>query len=194
MSDAVKIKLSPEALAIVSRLGASKEILESIRKAMDYQNQLTVGHIVEKRLTGRGPYPVSQHRLGERSHLYRKSLRAAKATFSGQTVESSIGANVKYAGVHEFGAVIRHKARAGTVRLRTDNAGNLMRQPGKLGTRLAVFAKRSHKNARTVGFSGKAYSVTIPARAPITTGIQDRLEDYGRGVSERIVGDLEGTK
>ena len=185
-----RIELSAEARALVERMGSSAVVLDAIRRGMDFQNQLTLGEIVEKRLTGKGPYPVSEHRLGERSHLYRKSVRAAAAVVNGGTVESSIGANVVYAGIHEFGGVIAHAARKGNVRLRTDKAGNLQRR-GANG-KLATFAKRHNKYAKTVEYQGKAYTVRMPARAPITTGIESRLTAYGEGISREVVKAMEG--
>ena len=52
-----RIELSAEARALVERMGSSAVVLDAIRRGMDFQNQLTLGEIVEKRLTGKGPLP-----------------------------------------------------------------------------------------------------------------------------------------
>lgn len=76
--------------------------------------------------------------------------------------EAGIGTNLVYAAIQHFGGKIQRKGKAGTVRLRTDAKGNLLRQ-GKNG-KLAVFARQSHKRAVERSYQGKDYSITLPAR------------------------------
>lgn len=76
--------------------------------------------------------------------------------------EAGIGSNLVYAAIQHFGGKIQRKGKAGTVRLRTDAKGNLLRQ-GKNG-KLAVFARQSHKRAAERGYQGKDYAITLPAR------------------------------
>lgn len=75
---------------------------------------------------------------------------------------SQIGSNLVYAAIHHHGGTIQRKGKSGTVRLRTDAKGALLRQ-GKHG-KLAVFARRSHKRAAERHFEGKPYTITMPAR------------------------------
>lgn len=75
---------------------------------------------------------------------------------------SQVGSNLIYAAIHHHGGDIQREARSGTVRLRTDAKGALLRQ-GKNG-KLAVFARRSHKRAVDRSFEAKAYTIRIPAR------------------------------
>ncbi len=63
----------------------------------------------------------------------------------------TVGTNVPYAAIHQFGGTVQHAARSLRVRLRTV----------KGRTR---FAKDSHKRARTVWGTANAWSVTIPPR------------------------------
>lgn len=183
---ALEIKISDAAKALLGRIEDRAGLLRAIGREMDVQNQLTVGHLMAKRLHGKGPFPVSEHRLGEVSREYRNRLRASKAVVSGDTVQSAIGTSVKYGAIHEFGGTIKRVMLAGSVRLATDRRGNLLRQ-GKNG-KLAVFASAKRKTATTVAFAGgKRYEVTIPARAPITHGIRDRLPEIGVGVSNAII-------
>lgn len=186
MSAVVQFQISDAAKAILARMEDRKGVLRAVAREVDTQTQLTVGHITAKRLTGTGPFPVSEHRLGVRTGHLRRSLRGTSAVVEGDTVTSTIGSNVKYAGIHEFGGTIKRVLLAGSVRLATDRQGNLLRR-GRNG-KLAVFARKSRKSAQTVSFSGgKRYEITIPARAPITTGIQDRVPQIGAAVSRAII-------
>jgi phage gpG-like protein len=86
----------------------------------------------------------------------------------------SIGSSLLYAMVHQEGADIAHKARAGTVRLR------------KVGG-VARFAKKSHKKARTMAVNIGAYTVSIPARPYLGVSdkdkglLQTRVKDWIQG-------------
>lgn len=82
-----------------------------------------------------------------------------------------VGTNVRYAAIHQFGGTIKRAAYGGTVRLRTDRDGKLLRQ-GK-GGRLAVFAKDSHKRALERRFETGPYAVRIPARPFLGLGPAD---------------------
>jgi phage gpG-like protein len=191
MSATVQITISNEAAGLISRIADKRGLQSAIAREMDFQLNLTVGHIVKNRLRGHGPFPVEQHRLGERSHNLYRSLRASKCVIQGDTITGTIGTNVKYAAIHEFGGVIKRVTLAGSVRLATERRGNLIRQ-GPNG-KLAVFARQGRKTATTVPFAGgKRYEITIPARAPITTGIQDRAADIGAGVSRAIIAFWQG--
>jgi phage gpG-like protein len=191
MSNAYNIELTKEARDLINRLGTPDYILEGIRAALDVQNNLTLDHIREKRLTGKGPFPVAQHRLGERSKQYRKSARTSEAVISGTSVDGGIGANVVYAGIHETGKTIPRTTKPGKVRLRADRHGNLLGQ--RSNARLAVFARQGHKQVREVSYlGGRNYTIKIPARAPMTTGVQERIDATGKGVSQGIVDAWKG--
>lgn len=192
MSPEITITLSPEAEAVIARLGDDAGLLAAVARELDNQTQLTVGHIVKTRLRGKGPFPVEQHRLGERSHLLWKSLRGTKAVISGNAVTSSIGSNLAYAGIHEFGGTIHRKRSSGFVRLRTDARGNLLRQ-GANG-KLAIFAKKSHNRFESVRYQKGAYDIIIPARAPVRAGIADRLQEIGSALSAAIIKFWQGRK
>lgn len=186
MSDTITIEISGDAKAALERAADSRGVLMVVAKELAIQNDLTVSHLVQNRLTGRGPFDPSEHKLGERTHLLRRSARATKPVINGDSVESSIGSNVKYAGIHEFGGTIKRVLLAGSVRLATDRKGNLLRQ-GKNG-KLAVFARPSRKSVQTISFAGgKRYEITIPARAPFRTAIEDRRVATSTAISAAIV-------
>ena len=184
MSVAISIQLSPAAQKITAnlqKLPAQAALV--IAGAMDEANQFALANIVEKHLTGKGPFPVEENRLGERSHMLRNSARTAPAVVDGDKVISAIGSNVKYAGLHEFGGRITIPARKVKVRLRTNADGSLMRQLGQL----AIFAKKSHKRAKEIETQTEAYDVTMPARAPFRTGITEMAPRYSKSISAAII-------
>lgn len=184
----IEFEISDEAQALMRRIEDRPGMMRAIARTMDVQNHLTIAHISSARMRGNNnkPFPVSEHKLGIRSALLSKSIRATKSTVQGDTVTSSIGSNVKYAGIHEFGGTIKRVLLAGSVRLATDRQGNLLRR-GKNG-KLAVFARKSRKTATTVAYSGgKRFEVTIPARAPFRHGIADRQKEIGAAVSQSVI-------
>lgn len=187
----VSIEISANAQKVLARMEKFPAAMAAaMGRAMDQQNQLTVAHIQATRLSGKGPFPVAEHRLGEKTGRLRSSVHRTDAVVSqtpgGFTVVSSIGSNVKYAAIHEYGGIIRRTQKAGSVRLRTDHQGNLIRQ-GKNG-KLAVFAKSTHKRFKSVDYAGgKKVEAVIPARAPFSTGIEDRLPSYKRALSNAII-------
>jgi len=182
----LRVELSEEAEAMLSRMRSSGPVLRQMARAMDRENQFTVAHIASVRMRGNDgkPFPPELHVLGVRTARLRRSLRAVKAEVSGEVIESSIGSNVKYAGVHEFGGRIEVPPRAVTVRLKETRKGELARQIGF--ENLAVFAKRTAKRAREVRTQRRGYTIEMPARAPIRSGIEDRLERYGEALSEAV--------
>ena len=193
MSAQTTIQLTPEAEKILRDLREMPQwMVEAVAQGMDKANAMTVSHIQQARLTGIGPFPVAEHRLGVRSGRLHEALWASKATVIGTNVESAIGDNVKYAAIHEFGGVIHHEVGAGTARLRTDRQGNLLRQTGH--RHLAVFAKAGHKRVKEVAYEAGAHDVVMPERAPIRTGIQENLQQYGQMVSEAIQEAWDGMK
>lgn len=182
----VDIKLTEGARATLNKLQTLPEWgLRAVAKGLKSENQMTVGHIQQAHLTGRGPFAVAEHKLGVRSGRLRGALWATEPTVEGQVVTSAIGDNVVYAAIHEFGGRIVRKPHTGKVRLRTDRAGNLARQTWH--GNLAVFARKGHKLAKEVEYKSEGYVIDMPERAPVRTGIRERLADYGRGISRELV-------
>lgn len=108
MSVAITVQLSPQALATVQRFKhAPTQFPQAIKRGMDRSLQIVSGRIQLNRLTGKGPFPVEEHRLGERTGQLKLRTRATPATIdsTGQaaTVTGAIGSSVKYAAFQEFG-------------------------------------------------------------------------------------------
>jgi phage gpG-like protein len=164
MSLQIKPQLTPEAQRVVDQLREMPERMgREIARVMDRENEITVGHISERYLSRRGP-----RSLGVRTNRLRSSLRRSKARISGALgVVSSIGTNVEYMGVHEFGF-------SGTVSVKS----HTRRQSHVFGRALAqpiVSTVKAHDR-----------QVDIPERAPIRRGIRDRMDDYVRSISNAI--------
>lgn len=182
----VRIELTPKAEKILLGLQTLPQwALQAIAEGMDEANRQAVSHIQKDHLSGTGPFPPSENRLGVKTNHLRAQVWASPAVVKGETVESSIGDPVKYAELHEFGGRIHIPARKGKVRLRTDAQGRLMRQVAH--SALAVFAKDSHPRVKEVAYESEAYDVTMPERAPFRTGIQDTFAVYGRIVGNALV-------
>jgi hypothetical protein len=182
----IEIRLGNSAKAVIERLAtAPPRMMEAVRDTMRVQNDYTLGHIIESRLTGRGPFDPSMKRLGNISRTLIRGLWATEPKISGHTVQSAIGDNVKYAGVHEFGF-------SGTVGVRPHSRRNEARDrfglknPKSLGDEIK-------KTASGVSFvRGHQRKMNMPERAPIRTGIQDRQKEYGRAMSAAIVQAITG--
>jgi phage gpG-like protein len=181
----ISIEITPEAqatLRAVQRL--PQTTLEGIAKAMQYENDLTISYIQKEYMSfpkdGETVFPG----LRAISGRLRGSLHAAKPEMAGESVTSGIGSNVVYAPVHEFGARITRKARKGSVRLRLDSRGNILKN--FMTGKGAQFAKAQHKRVKEVAFESKETTFTIPARAPIQRGIEDRLSNYQESISKAI--------
>lgn len=166
----LKAELSNEARSLMARLGSSQRVLQAMRGALERETQATWRHITMERMRGNDgtPFPASQGILGVRTGRYRQALRATRAVISGQSVVSGIGANLKYAGIHEFGGktpahIIEPRKKKGTLAF-------------QIGGRL-VFAKMvKHPGSR------------IPERAPVRRGIEDRLPQLSEALSGACIG------
>ena len=77
--------------------------------------------------------------------------------------EAVVGSNKVYAAIQQLGGQINRAAYSTKVRHRTDAKGELLRTGHFKGKGL-VFAKDSHKRAKTRWFEVAAHSVSIPAR------------------------------
>jgi len=103
----IKIAFTPDSLEALKKIAKfPSEWPQAIRRGLDTGLQLVRGKIQENRLSGTGPYPVDEHRLGERKGLLRQSARAEPSVITGNKVVGSVGSNVFYAKVHEYGKTI----------------------------------------------------------------------------------------
>lgn len=113
-----------------------------------------------------GLQPATLRRRGGTAQILQDTGQLAASIVSsyGRT-EARVGSNKPYAAIHQFGGKIERAAYSSWVRLRTNAAGDLLRQ-GSDGraARLAVFAKAGHKRARTVRYTTAGHTINMPAR------------------------------
>ncbi len=108
MSATITIQLSPNAIALTEKFKRSpQEFPQAIKRGMTRALAVVSGRIQEKRLTGHGPFPVTDHRLGERTGQLKLRTQSTPATVTTEGNESvitgSIGSSVFYAAFNEFG-------------------------------------------------------------------------------------------
>jgi phage gpG-like protein len=140
------------------------EMLGAVASAMAVQNQFTVGYIMREKLTNaNAPY------LNVRTGRLRGSVRATRPEIKGQRVETSIGTNVVYAGVHEYGF-------KGTVQVR---AFERTIPPNRFG--------RGGNGGGTERVRGHSRKVDFKARRMFQDGVEDTAQDYADRISAAIV-------
>lgn len=181
----IEVHLDTKAAELLEkRLLQPEPMVQAMRRTMDEQNLYTIRKIIQERMTGKGPFPVEEHRMGVVTGHMRRSLfstpavptRASGTSFA---LTSSIGSRARYAAAHEFGfegdvTVRGYTRRAARQRARYDlRTGERLRAGRRTGGRAEVW--------------GHVRRMRIPARAPVQTGILDRLPEYGRALSRAIV-------
>lgn len=172
MSDMLVIKLESNAEQIVAGISHFPQAMaQGIASALDRRNQLTIAHIVSTKLTNAGP-----QFLNTRTGRLRGSVRAVAAKISGTSVDSSIGTNVRYAGVHEFGFTGTQQVKSFTRRNRGGDTFSVGVRGGK---------KKLSSGISTVkGFSRR---VNFRERRMFRTGIEEQLPLYAQDISAAIV-------
>ncbi len=108
MSATITIQLSPGAIALSEKFKrAPQEFPQAIKRGMTRALAIVSGRIQERRLTGHGPIPVTEHRLGERTGQLKLRTQSKPATVTSEgtqvVVEGAIGSSVFYAAFQEFG-------------------------------------------------------------------------------------------
>jgi hypothetical protein len=162
------IQLSPGAKAIMARWETMPaNVLQAIAAGMDYQNQLTLAHIVRDSMSFPKDGPAMPIGTRVQTNRLRGSMRASKARIEGQTVASGIGSNVEHAAAMEFGSAPH--------RIEAKNGKALRFFAGK-----PVFCKWvNHPGTQPREFTQR--------------GIADTMPDYGRQISKRIIAAMKGT-
>lgn len=173
------------------------EMLMAIRRGMDRGLALALGKIARERFTGKGPFPVGDRKLGVRSNRLRSSLRwnvtgqpgqpgsGEPSNITGQTVTGSMGSNVEYAGVHEYGF-------AGEVQVRSFRRGVSPTQFVKAGLGVLKGTRKLGKEAFKAALGMEQVRahrrrMNVPERAPLRTG----LSDHGGTITAQISAALQ---
>ncbi len=108
MSVSITIQLSPQAIALSDKFNrAPQEFPQAIARGMTRALAIVSGRIQLTRLTGHGPFPVLEHRLGERTGQLKLRTQSTPATVTSEgtqaVVTGAIGSSVFYAAFNEFG-------------------------------------------------------------------------------------------
>ncbi len=113
MSATITIQLSPQAIALSEKFKrAPQEFPQAIKRGMTRALEITAGRIKETRLIGRGPFPATDHRLGQRTGQLelRTQSRSVVITTEGDhtVISGAIGTSARNKGfsyplLHEFG-------------------------------------------------------------------------------------------
>jgi phage gpG-like protein len=162
---------------LFKRLAKLPEILlGAVGKGLAAGGPVIVGNAVKHRFTNqRGPFPVSQNKLGRVTGRLRQSITNTRPQINPASGEVTMGfgSNVSYFAVHEFGF-------KGTVAVKAHTRRNNF---GKKGFDFSLLAGKRN--------------VDIPARAPMTTELRHQrttdiiLENVRRAVVRALDG-MEG--
>jgi len=105
----VKVNIDAKSVAYLKKLSdMPKEVPAAIQRGLDEGLQIVKQNLQQRRLSGQGPYPPSEHRLGVITGLLHASVYTSTVV-QGNKVIGRIGSDVPYAGVHEYGMVISAK-------------------------------------------------------------------------------------
>lgn len=163
------------------------QFMGNMVRAWDQGTQEIVGIAVKERFTGKGPFPVSQNKLGVVTGRLRRSIRSTRAqvnTSSGE-ITTEAGSNVAHFAAHEFGFKGTQHVRGHTRK----NSGRSQFTRGKMTKGSRDRFKGLMRDRLTEG-KGQLYShvrphgrkVDIPARAPLGTALNsDRARNIMRG-------------
>lgn len=143
-------------------------MLRAVAKGMERGTLVIAGKIQKERLTGKGPFPIPQNRLGVVTGRLRQSVRTTKPQINGDQVTTSIGSNVSYAALHEFGfsGLVKVKAHPVTIE---KAFGRKLKAP-------VTFTRKAHER-----------SVTIAERKPFRTGIAEHLGDIETEITREVL-------
>lgn len=189
MSTTIQIILSPRANALLAAAPAWPVTLpRAIADALDKTNEDTTGYIIAKKLSRRAPAIGPKTTLGRITSLLANSAHPTKAFVTGDRILSSIGSNVRYAGVHEFGLSVIVQVRAFN---RRQVSNDVLRGRGRRG----FVARRKGERIVATGFArvdAHKRRVNYPARHMFRTGIEERVAmgAYSRAVSRAVIATL----
>lgn len=194
------IVLSEKAQAIL-KPGVGPRVLDRIAKALDRQNELTIGATVRDRMSFPNTGPAQPDGLRVQSGRMRKSLNRALAVLSGDRLLSSIGSNLAYFGPHEFGfngsVNVRSFQRALPRRVRFSDGetgtlayafgAGLINKKGRVtreGKKADIGVTQGKGTATVKAHTRK---VDMPARRMVQRTILARMGEYSSALSAAVV-------
>jgi len=104
MSAQIRFYIPPETQRKIDSLDDLQTTIPvAVKRGLDFAISQVRGRIQAQRLSGKGPYPPSEHRLGIVTQQLQRSLREEPAVIAGNTITASIGSPVFYGYLHEYG-------------------------------------------------------------------------------------------
>jgi phage gpG-like protein len=141
------------------------KVMGAVAQAMERENALSVGAITTERLSFPKEGPTVAIGLRVITNRLRGSIRATVPEISGTDVTSTIGSNVKYAAIHEFGGrTAPHVIKA---------------KPGKT---LAFSIGGKQVFAKSVNHPGSK----MPARRYVSGVVEERAPRYTEAIGAAI--------
>ena len=176
----IKIHLQSNAREVVKSIGQfPAQMLTAVVKAMDKENELTMGFIQERKLSG----PTSATTLSVRTNRLRGSIARGgpgniyePSQVAGTRVFSAFGTNVRYAGPLEEGF-------DGTVQVPGHTRKNIRAQSFKFG------GKATRRKVRGADSFVRPHTrqMRILGRHYMRSGVEARVENYSVAISDAIV-------
>jgi phage gpG-like protein len=167
----IRIQLSERGRRLIDdRQGLTRQALDAMARAMHDENMLTVAAITRDKLSFPKKGPSVPNGLRVRTGRLRRSIRSTYPVVATGGIVSSIGTNVEYAGIHEFGGTVPPH----TIRPKTAKA--------------LAFTIRGKKIIRK---SVRHPGATYPARRYIQSTIEERVPQYEQALSNAVVQSLQ---
>jgi hypothetical protein len=180
------LTFSPEAVRTMAKFAAMPERLpRAIMAGLDAALEVGYQQALKTNFTGKGPFPVSEKRLGVRTGLLRTSFRRSPSRLEGAGITAAIGSKTKYWFSHEFGFDGQVSVAAHTRQTALNEKGAPVR------VRTARRSKKPH-TFRTGNVSAHKRTLRIPERAPMRTGLTTQLPEMNRILGGVIIRDLNG--
>lgn len=145
---------------------------EPVRAAIQRGLQTVVLKVQRTRFSAKGPFPVSERKLGIRTGRLRRDLHSETVTIQARGYRGRVGSVVEYFGAHEQGF-------SGTVNVRA-HSRRAYNRGGKRGYTVLPQSVRAHTK-----------QVNIPKREPLAAGLREHAEpilraEVSRGIASML--------
>jgi phage gpG-like protein len=203
----ISITLSPGLQALM-RSGPAAIVHGAVAKALDQQNELTIGAAVRDRMSfPRGVAPTMEGLRVQSGHL-RRSITRSRARVTASGAESAIGSNVRYFGPHEFGfdgsvTVKEHRRKLPDRYLLTSGQiidRSTAERAGFMNKARNQYRARMRKGIgeqlpdRYVMVSQHTRQAHVPARQMVRRTVAARMPAYGEAIAAQVRAALGGTQ
>lgn len=192
---ALQLTLSPATQRLVAG-GAPTAVRAAVARAMDLENETTIGLAIKRRLTFPKESPATLEGLRAITSRLRKSLTRSPARIVGNSIISAIGSNVRYFGPHEFGFKGTVKVRAHSRReSRRFAAGDASIINLHAAARSGALTKRGavRKGSVLVELERRAHlvrkhdrRVNLPARRMVQRTIEEGQARYAAAIEKEL--------